>query len=53
MLSNDIKATTFTVTDTKLFAPIVTLPIQEIQSCLNNQNQVLKEQSFGTNKNQK
>ena len=29
MLSNDIKGTTFAITDTKLYVPVVTLSIQD------------------------
>ena len=35
VLSNDTKATTFAITDTKLYVPVVTLSTQ-MQNCLNN-----------------
>ena len=54
MLSNDATATTFTITDTKLYVPIVTLStLKIIQNYYNNWNQFLKEPLIGTNISQK
>ena len=47
LLSNDTKATSFAITDTKLYVPVVTLSTQD------NTKQQLKEQLIGTNMNQK
>ena len=52
VLYNDTKAITFAIIDTKLYVPVVTLSTQEMQNYCNNWNQVLKEQSIGTNINQ-
>ena len=52
MLSNDTKATTFVINDTKLYVLVpVTLSTQDNTKLLQI-NQVLKEQLFGTSMNQ-
>ena len=45
--------TTFSISDTKICIPVVTLPIQDMQKCLNYQNLLLKERLTGININQK
>ena len=50
MLSNDTKAATSAITDTKLYVPVVTLSTQDNAKLL---NQILKEQLIGTNINLK
>ena len=35
-LSNDIKATTITIADRKLYVPVVTLQLKIMPNCLNN-----------------
>ena len=42
VLSNDTKAAKFTITDTKLYVPVVTLSTKDNAKLL-EQNQVLKE----------
>ena len=38
VLSNDSKATTFAITDTKLYAPVVALSIQDNEKLLHQSN---------------
>ena len=51
--SVDAQEPTFTITDTKLYIPIVTLSIQDNAKLLEQINQVLREQLTGINMNQK
>ena len=55
LLPNDKKATTFAIAHTKLHVTVATcmLQLKIMQNCLNNKNQVLKEQLTETNFNQK
>ena len=51
--SIDDQEPTFTITDTKLYVPFVTLSIQDNAKLLEQINQVLREQLTGINMNQK
>ena len=53
VLSNDTKATTFAITDTKLYVPVVTLSTQDKKKLLQRLKSGLKKQLIGTNVNQK
>ena len=44
---------TITITDTKLYVPVVTLSTQDNATCFYDENQVLKGQSTRINTNQK
>ena len=47
------QATTFSITDTNLYVPVVTLSTQDNAKVLEQLNLVLKEQLTGINMNQK
>ena len=53
VLSNDTKATTFAITDTKLYVPVVILSTQDNKKLLRRLKSGLKKQLIGTNVNQK
>ena len=46
-------ATKYSITNAKLYVPILTFSIQNNANCLNNKNLVLQEQLTGININQK
>ena len=53
VLSNDTKATTFAITDTKIYVPVVTLSTQDNKKLLQRLKSGSKKQLIGTNVNQK
>ena len=53
VLSNDTKATTFAITDTKLYVPVVILSTQDNKKLLRRLKSGLKKQLIGTNVDQK
>ena len=53
MLVNDSKATTFAITDTKLYVPVVTWFTQDNAKLFWHLKSGFKEQLIGTNNNQK
>ena len=53
MLSNDTKATKFATTDTKFYAPVLTLLTQDNAKLLQQLKSGFKKQLTGTNINQK
>ena len=53
VLSNDTKATTFAITDTKLYVPVVTLSTQDNKKLLQRLRSGSKKQLIRTNVNQK
>ena len=53
VLSSTVGETKFAITDTKIYVPVVTLPIPNNKDCFNNCNLVLKEQLTGININEK
>ena len=53
VLSNDTKATTFAITDTKLYVPVVILSTQDNKKLLRRLKSGFKKQLIGTNVSQK
>ena len=53
VLSSAVGETKFAITDTKIYVPVVTLPIPNNKDCFSNCNLVLKEQLTEININQK
>ena len=53
VLSNDAKATTFAIADTKLYVLVVTLSTQDNKKLLHRLKSGLKKQLIRTNVNQK
>ena len=53
VLSNNAKATTFAITDTKIYVPVVTISTKDNAKLLQQLKSGLKEQLIGTNINQK
>ena len=52
VITNSTGEERFIITDTKLYAPVVTLSTQDIQNYFSNESLVLKKQLTGTNINQ-